>query len=212
MKSIEEELEADIYWRQGQLSILRSIGKHNSLSVQQRACLRTYIVPAIYSLWEGFIKQSFSIYIRDINKKQIKLMDLHLNYITHIVDNKQQTNLQNARTNVEDRRKCVNVLCEIFSHESVPVSENIPTESNVTYKVLNRILQTFNLNRIDVKWEKGLNKLLCFRNRIAHGENSIVVEDTDIEYFSQLLNDLMVVVCSLIVNGIKEERYLKNKT
>lgn len=207
MTSIEEELEADIYWRQGQLSTLRSIGKHNSLSLHQCECLRIYTIPAIYSLWEGFIKQSFSIYIRAINQKRIPLLELHLNYITHLVDN--QINLQNARQKVESKRKCVSELCKLFTNKYASVSEKIPTDSNVNYEVLNKILQTFNLDCMDKKWEKGLNKLLCFRNKIAHGENSIVVDNKDIEFFSQILNDMMVEVCSLIVIGIKEQRYLK---
>lgn len=208
MTAIEEELEADVYWRQGQLSTLRSIGKHNSLSQQQCKCLRTYTIPAIYSLWEGLIKQSLGIYLRAVNQEHIPLIKLHLNYITHVVD--VQTNLQNARPHVEDRRKCVRELCKLFTDEYVTVSdEKLPTESNVNYKVLNKILQTFNLDNLDKNWEKGLNKLLCFRNKIAHGDNSIVVEDEDIDYFANMLNALMAEVCSLIMDDVKEKRYLK---
>lgn len=95
----------------------------------------------------------------------------------------------------------------MFLRNFISVPEIVPTRSNVTYKELNNILQTFNLDLVDKKWEGGLSKLLCFRNRIAHGENSITVEDADVEFFSQMLNGLMVEVCSLIVNGMNEKRY-----
>ena len=54
--TIQEEIAADIDWRNGELAELRVILHKAKLTETQRKTYIRYIVPAIYALWEGFVK------------------------------------------------------------------------------------------------------------------------------------------------------------
>jgi len=86
----------------------------------------------------------------------------------------------------------------------------VPTESNVNLKVLNRILERFCIPEIDSKYSSGLNKLLLFRNKIAHGENSIIVNMTHVTEFVSLVENLMLDVVIGVESCERNETFKKN--
>jgi hypothetical protein len=69
-------------------------------------------------------------------------------------------------------------------------------------------LERFNINNIHPDNKAPLDKLLFFRNSIAHGENAITVERTDIDRFSLLIQNLMYEVLLLVEDCILNKRYL----
>ena len=99
------------------------------------------------------------------------------------------------------------------------IRENISTESNVGFKVLNRILSNFNLDKILNYPEPGsgyslANELDKFfldtRNKVAHGETgSIVVKREDLERAIKLVDKLMDLVFDRIKTGFINRSYLK---
>jgi len=84
----------------------------------------------------------------------------------------------------------------------------LPTKSNVNSDVLLDLLSRFNLGTIDEKLGKKLDKLLIFRNTIAHGDNSIPVKEENIDEFTQLIQNLMVIVFDKIDNAVNNKTYL----
>jgi len=74
--TIQEEISADIDWRNGELAELRVILHKAKLTPTQRTTYIRYIVPAIYALWEGFIKNSLELYCKEINSTGVPITSL----------------------------------------------------------------------------------------------------------------------------------------
>jgi hypothetical protein len=87
--------------------------------------------------------------------------------------------------------------------------------------MLNKILYRFSLNPIpSYPYRQNLKDLLKFRNRIAHGDIFLVVDESTIDDFMRriedfviLVKELMELVCQNIISGYKEEKsYLSRVT
>jgi hypothetical protein len=210
MIQLEQELNYEIEWRTNELSILRLTPIKHALTEDEKRVLEKYSTVAIYSLWEGFVTQSFTLYIRTLNSQNLNSNNLHLNLITHDLDMK--CNLRNERIHFEAKYDLVNFICQ-YQNLPIDISKKIPTESNVNFEVINKILFRFNLEPLPEKnFKKRLNKLLKIRNNIAHGECSIPVNRNIIAELISTVSDSMDAVANVIVDGYKNQKYLKNST
>ncbi len=95
-------------------------------------------------------------------------------------------------------------------NKEFPIDGKIPTKSNINSEVLTDILERFNLGVIEKKNKSKLDKLLKFRNTIAHGDNSIPVKEENIDEFIRLIQDLMVVVFDKIDDAVINKTYKKS--
>ena len=62
MKLFVQEIMADIEWRLTELSSLKTIPIRYNFSVDHKHLHYKFSVPAIYSIWEGFVKNSLTGY------------------------------------------------------------------------------------------------------------------------------------------------------
>lgn len=209
MIPFELEIENDIYWRQSQISTLKILLHRASITEDQRDVLRFYLVLAIYSLWEGFIKTVFTIYITEINKLNLNTADFHINYITHTLESEKSTNIAINRVDVLKRRKCINDIILSISASPFKISANIPTESNVNLNTLNRITETFHLDKVNSRYKFPLDEFLRCRNQIAHGENAVKINNEKIDNFITLIYELMEQVYSIVIDGFNNKKFLK---
>lgn len=209
--TIQEEISTDIDWRNGELAELRIILHKARLTPAQRDTYIRYIVPAIYALWEGFIKNSIRLYSKEINKSNVPLTSLHENLLTHAITSDIKLSLDKERIQFDKQKDFSLYICEYIG-KPFPTTNRLQTKSNVNYDVLSDILNRFNLGMIvDKKVEQTLNKLLFFRNSIAHGDNSIPVTEEHINEFVQLIQDLMLEVYNKIDFAINNKTYLRTK-
>lgn len=206
--TIQEEIAADIDWRNGELAELRVILHKARLTPSQRLTYVRYIVPAIYALWEGFIKNSFELYAKEINRSNVSLLGLHENLLTHAIISNDKLALDRARTNFT-KQKEFSLFISTYINQTFPTQSKLPTKSNVNSEVLSELFEKFNLGTLDKKIGKNLDRLLLFRNTIAHGDNSIPVKEENIDEFTTLLHSLMVVVFDKIDDGVRNKTYLK---
>jgi hypothetical protein len=189
MKIFVEEILADIEWRTSELATLKSIPIRYSFSPDHKDLHIKYSVPAIYSIWEGFVKNCFTIYSNHLNTLSLSRSEISYALLTHQIDS--ECDFNNSRVHFDTKKKLVESLDRLFQ-DTITIKPAIPTESNVNLKVLNRILERFCIIEIDSKYNSGLNKLLLFRNKIAHGENSIIVNMTHVTEFVSLIENLML--------------------
>ena len=206
MSTFIDEIIADIDWRVSELASLKTIPIQYSFNSDHRKQHTKFAVPAVYSIWEGFVKTSLSIYVNHLSRLNLKRTDISINLLTHYIDT--CCNLNNPRTNFESKRKVVESLDKLFIN-TITLTPDIPTESNVNYKVLTSILNRFCVACVDTKYEKGLNRLLQFRNTIAHGENAIRVEEKDLIEFIKLVEDLMTDIVINIEDSERKQTYKK---
>ena len=167
-----------------------------------------YTVPSIYSLWEGFVKNSFELYAKEINKLNLSINDAHINIVTHTMSSYDKLYLENPRMNFKSKKEFVEFYQNTAS-QPLNIPNKIPTKSNVDFDVINDILKRFNLEELPRSFDSDLKKLLTFRNSIAHGETSIPIKLDDITIFSQLVNDLMIELIIRLDEGYKNKTFRK---
>lgn len=207
--TIQEELAADIDWRNAELAELRVILHKAHLTPVQRETYIRYIVPAIYAIWEGFVKKSIGLYSKEIYNSNVSLVSLHENLLTHAITMDDKLALDRARTNFKTQKE-FSLYISDFLNKEFPIDGKIPTKSNINSEVLSDILERFNLGLIEKKLKSKLDKLLKFRNTIAHGDNSIPVKEENIDEFISLVQDLMVVIFDKIDYAVINKTYKKS--
>ena len=203
-----EKIVADIDWRTSELATLTSLPYRYNIAEIHVKTLLTYSIPAIYALWEGFVRQSFVEYSTHLNSLYLPLNNVHENLLTHALTNGNDIALENPRVNFESKKKYIRTM--LLKHQTVlNVPYEVPTKSNVNYSVINDILTRYNLEKLDIKYKSKLDKLLKYRNEFAHGDRDIPVEKKDVVFFSNLIQDLMVEIYSRIEKGFEDKTYLK---
>ncbi len=208
MIRLEEELLQEVYWRTDELSIIRTIPFRFNFNDKQKKILEKYSVVAIYSIWEGFVTKSFVLYIREINSLNLTYDEINLNILTHDIFIKFDLT-EEQRKHFENKCNFVNNIFE-YSKLPVNISSNIPTEANVNFKVINKILNHFHLEELPKNdFDGRLNKLLMYRNKIAHGECSLIVTKENIQDFDLTVIEAMHAVTIRIIEGFSSKNYLK---
>lgn len=206
MELLIAEIQEDINWRVSEISILKTIPLKYSILESHKKTLIFYSIPSLYSIWEGYVKKTFELLTAFLNKLDIQPNQVHINILTHAIEI--ECKLGNERKHFDKKINLVESAINIYD-TTLNIKQGIPTESNVNYKVFNGILDRFNIKRLDNKYEKPLDRLLLFRNKIAHGENSIKVTKQDVDDFSLLIESLMYDLLLLIEEYLKKEEYRK---
>ena len=208
MINLEQELEADINWRLGEISALKTIPFRYSFLSKDKDLLIKYAIPAIYSLWEGFVVTSFQLYVRELNQLTLKSKEISLILLTHAIDNNEKLDLRRSLVQMKDKVEFVELLSQ-FIESPIHINPKIPTKSNVTFNTLNNILLRFGLATMPEKpFRKKLDKLLLFRNAISHGEKSLPTKVEHIEEFSNTVIDLMSETAIKISDGYRHKSFL----
>jgi len=195
-----DEILADIDWRVSQLATLKSIPIRYSFSPEHKELQIKYTIPAIYAIWEGFVKSSFIIYSNHLNTLSIRRYEIAMPLLTHQLDS--ECDFNSPRINFDSKQRMVSSIDSILT-DIITIKPSVPTESNVNFKVLNKILERFCIDKVSDVYEQKLNKLLLFRNKIAHGENSISVNLTHVSEFVTTVENLML---DIAINVEQNER------
>lgn len=198
----------DIDWRVAELASLRTIPYRYRISQEHVNILVKYSIPAIYALWEGFVKKSFIAYSEELNLLKLQISDVDENLLTHALTIGTDFDLNCSRTHFDSKKKYIKAM-KLKYADPLVLSNEIPTKSNVNYDVINDILMRFNLKNMDKSYKKPLDKLLRFRNNIAHGEGSIPIHKNNVEEFANLVQDLMLSVYERIEIGFNAKTYLR---
>lgn len=164
------------------------------------------MLPMIYAHWEGFVKYSIEMLFRYLN--QLQLPSSQYNGIFLATAYEQDLSKTPDIINFEKRVEHLNCLYSKFA-SFVCFESKIDTEANLNFKVLSKICKRLNINASSFDtYSSELNKLLEFRNKIVHGENSLPFEDYDqIVPFIELLENLMLDFQVAIQELIQDEKY-----
>lgn len=216
MSSLKERINHEINWRTSEIATLKALPFHFNFSDEQKQVLKKHTVPALYSLWEGFVKDAFTHYVDHINSLNIALDKVAPELLAHSIDihylrNKNYLNEvpKDFQKSIKRITNFVNDFKEGVSRNIVVIPATLPTESNINYEVITKLLIRFNLDILPKEpFEKNLNKLLMYRNSFAHGDFSIPIKTQTIDEFSQLVIDLMSEVLLKIDDGNTKKTYL----
>lgn len=177
-------------------------------------------VAMIYAIWEGFIQQSFQLYIDYLN-------ELHLDF-NKFSDEIRVFHMENTFKQFYDYPKkskkkieFYNKLKLFYSDEYHPISRTINTDSNVSFEILNTLLKSFCLEPFQEHWnqythpkpnlKESLKTFLRYRNSVAHGGDvsaeEKVTQDVYTKY-KKLVTDLMYEIQDRMTSGLKQKTYL----
>jgi len=215
---LEQQIMSDIEERRELMSRLRLLYIRYGFSPRDEELFLYHSIPIIYSIWEGFIQTAFKIYIQELNKLELTIDQLCDSItIYHIESTFPQFKQYPDAEKFKKKVNFFNNLRVFYKTNPLEINPNINTESNVGFKVLNRILTEFNLEKIPeypeprYSLEEELDKfLLKIRNTVAHGQqSSIVVKREDLERAIKLVDKLMDLVFDRIKTGFINRSYLK---
>ena len=209
--TILENIKSDIDWRMGELASLKTIPHRYNMVTHHKSLLKTYLIPAIYAIWEGFVSNTMLAYIMEINKEEIAAESIRMDILLYIAEMDEKLNLSVSRIGRVQQEKFIRNMYLTLTNP-IKIVSKVQTKSNVNLEVINHLLTSFGLEALPDSYEGGLNKLLNFRNKIAHGEKSITVKDDHVTEFTRLINDLMVDIATRIEEGLANKTYLTPKS
>ncbi|OQW91589.1 MAG: hypothetical protein BWK78_04185 [Thiotrichaceae bacterium IS1] len=210
---LEQEIRSDIDERRELMSRIESLCPRYAFSKDDEKLFLGYSIPIVYAIWEGFIQTAFQTYIRELNKLGLTVDTVCKPILVYHIEAKFKQFKQYPEK-FKQKASFFDQLNQLYTSKTVDINPVVNTESNVGFKVLNRILEEFNLEVIPDYLEPAyslsteLKRLLDIRNNVAHGQNSIVVNRTDLERAIKLVEKLMELVFERIISGFMNESYL----
>lgn len=210
---MDELLEYIVYekeWREKELDLLLKIviSEKNEVEALEASeetlnVLTKYFVPAIYAIWEGFIKDSLVHYSSFINRYPHFEKDIVL--ITQIVNHKKI--LKTNYKSFGDKKDTLNNINRVFNNPFMP--EERPISKILDFTNSNNLLCKFNLKKLNKKHHPKLNKLIKARNSFAHGEEKPAPTPcNDIKEYVLLVKGLMNEIYLNIENIVEQQHII----
>lgn len=211
---LEQKISADIEERQQLMINIKTLYLRYGFSEKDEQMFLIYAIPAVYSIWEGFVQTVFRFYVLELNRLNLGINTIcNPILVYHIETSFKQFNEYPKSFN--GKIAFFEKLNQFYNSEQIDITQIINIEGNVGFDVLKKILEIFNLQpmpeyyepRYSVKIE--LEFLLTIRNAIAHGDNSIIVNRNDLDRVIKLVNILMDLIFDRIMEGFNNRTYLK---
>lgn len=205
MSNLQSLLCCELDALQSKMYRCKTVHLRYSMLPEHKCFLLRQSVLGIYAEWEGFVKKSIALYLQEINRECVPFFKLHDHYISYQTDS--VVRFKFPKTDFGVITKLSRSLYELYQGPVV-FSTEVNTESNANLKVTNTILGKLCLKCLDKKYEGSLNKLIKFRNSIAHGDEGIPVAQSDIDGFTLLVQDLATDFTLSISEGFQNRVYL----
>lgn len=209
MHPLTNEIVASREWRIRELENMKKVGILALSTYSQKVKDQYYrmCIPYIYAHWEGFIVESFKQLISFLN-------DLHLD--KRLVRNELYAfSLQDVLKPLAGKQSFEQIchFAEKFTRNydrALYIDPALLTaKSNLNYKQLVIILEKFGMENCLTKYQGEINQLVNQRNRIAHGENGITIEYTNISDKISMLQEIFDLMILKFEEYLSERMYLK---
>lgn len=206
------ELIAEREWRANALGCMKRIEKQH-LSINASSDLlnvyRTMTIPTIYAHLEGFYVSALKLLADYINDEKLS--------IYHVSSCLVSFSCRNIYCFLQydqgfDRRlKFTETFFDRFNNTFQIDRALVSSKSNLNSKNLKTLLLDFGIpeEHFSEHW-KVLDKLVGFRNRIAHGENSIMVNYSDYEEFIHKVIEAFDLLIYEIEQYVSKKLYLNS--
>ncbi len=181
-------ISADLDWRESEIGSMRILLASESVTPIQRQALLRAAWAMLYAHYEGFCKNSLTIYFEAVADSGATCKSLP-----------SQTKLFALRKALKQLRTLADpdLLSAIHSFEqshlvAPPIFPEIDTESNLWPSVLIGLLELADL-RADIvrEHQSKLKTLVERRNKIAHGEENFIAELSYYHSFENVVYDVL---------------------
>jgi hypothetical protein len=195
--------------------------KRYNLSKKHFEILSVQTIAMMYAIWEGFVQQSFGLYIDKLNSLNLPFVTLHHNIqVFHIENTFKQ--FYEYPQKIKQKSNFHDDLRTFYQQPHHIIYRVIDTESNVSFEVLNKFLETLNLELFTPHWnhytyphpnlKERMKTFLRYRNSVAHGGDISSEEKVTQEIYNvyrKLVIDLMNAIYDKMIKGLENQTYLK---
>ena len=198
-------ISQDLDWREREIAAMRVLLVSPGLTHSQRAALLRASWTMLYSHYEGFIKNTLTIFYDEAASSAGECRHLPFNTKTFALRNvlKSLRNLSydDMLTSIE------NFQTEHLAN--APKFPDVDTQSNLWPDVLIELLKSADLNTaIAEKNEAKLRTLVSRRNSIAHGEKSFINEISYFRGFEEAVYEVLYDVAIQVDSRLSQSPYL----
>ncbi len=206
---LEAELLAEIDWRVKELTTLRTLPLKRNLNMRERKIAVKFAIPNAYSTWEGFVKTAFRLYINELNSLNLSHVQLNHKILSHSIDTKYPQLTTGVKNDFASKCSFIDNFINDLTNP-ITIDSKLPTESNINWKVINKLLERFNLTKFpENPYKSKLNDLLRIRNSVAHGDVTIPIDQELIDNKVTDVINLMDEVLFKLLNGCSDNTYRK---
>lgn len=178
----------------------------------------------LYSLWEGFVQESFQIFLKEVDANINSLYQLNESFMLSQIEIifKQ---FQNYPSKEVSKMKFHRRLNEFALEDNHQLSTIVNCKNNVEIDVLNNLFNTYGMEAIPYSWgdycypnndlKTVLKDFLHYRNNQAHGNRitaNVVIEHNEFVIYKKLVIDLLFEVSRKLEKCLIEKTYLKQET
>jgi len=208
MTNLEKKLDYSFSQLQEKVYQAKTIHLHYSMLEQHKSFLIRQAVLSIYAAWEGLLKECLLLYLQELNTLKLEYKDISGTYLAFQTDS--VCKFKNNMTNYGTITKLSKKLFDMYEQEVI-FDTKINTESNANLKITNALLGKLSLSILESKYEKDLDRLLLFRNSVAHGDSdNIKIEQKDLDKFSATVQDIASDLIISILDGYNKRVYIKD--
>ncbi|MGQ5796875.1 MAE_28990/MAE_18760 family HEPN-like nuclease [Serratia sp. IR-2025] len=212
-----DEIAKDSAWRKHELSVMRKLIDSSS-GVAKHSAIRASVV-MLYSHWEGHIKKAGKLYINYLNHLGLKYSAMSENNLT--VGLFSNFNSENQGRSFYSFGKYVDFITVKHGNDKFNVDSDkvINTKSNLQLEVLSEIFAVIGISDTQFLSNKLYidEKLLKYRNCIAHGEDTrkneeIKLDPVSYQELHEKVVELIAVFDTDLCNHVVLEKYKKAVT
>lgn len=200
MHSLVDEIQENNNWRDRELAIFKQNPQKVDRSLWSRMCL-----PMIYAHWEGYVVSSLLLLIDHLNELKLSPNEVPTKLIVLClgVHYKSLSGKQSFDQKIEFTDK----FKDLFQ-KALKFQKKIDTKSNLNSKVLKELCCIFSFEFDSFSSvTSDIDRIVTFRNRIAHGENSIIPEAQSIEMYISSITEAMDILLEEIDCFLSSENY-----
>lgn len=209
MITIKDEIDLEIDWVIRETTRIKLLPHRYEFIEEEKDIYYKSMVPMIYAYLEGFVKNAIRIYMKFVNQLDLTFNDISIRLLVHKIEKKYNCFKENIKS-IQNKEKLVEQLLQDINNNDKTINFNDKAIQNINSDRLNKLLRELNFKEIeDRKIKDGLNKLLQYRNGIAHGENSYRVDENLLIEFIDTIIKTMDYVSDIICNGYDSKNYLK---
>jgi len=177
---LNDSLSEDLAWRKREIATTKFLitggrAHQQPLLLRSGTCI-------LYAHWEGFVKSAATKYLYFVSRQGLNYCDLSANFVALSVRSRLRiadaTNRITVHTQVTEF-----LLSDLRIAADLPWDDAVDAKSNLNWEVLQEVLCMLGLEVANYSTKKAVidDKLLFYRNRIAHGERvGLEVSDYDI--------------------------------
>jgi hypothetical protein len=204
LDQLQDAMSKEFAWRKKELHGLKVLVLANQATHFRDLCIRA-AVTILYAHWEGIVKQLGGFYLEFVARKKLAHDKLPANFLAMAV-----SRLIRSASITSKIQPCLDVVIffqtQMAARSQINWRSGIDTKSNLNSTTLREIVLLLGLDYTRfVTKEKLLDeKLLGNRNRIAHGQHSLVNLDEYLELHDEvqgIMQDLYNQIENLAFTG-----------